>query len=108
MPLLGFYAALLAVVGGGIFCWLSLDIPPVTFVQRIREVVPMTDLWQTLIKAPVFGLIIAMAGCFQGMLVEGDAEAVGLRTTSAVVQAIFLVIVLDAFFAVFFTSIGWP
>jgi phospholipid/cholesterol/gamma-HCH transport system permease protein len=107
MPLLGFYAAVLAIVGGGIFCWISLDIPPVTFVQRIREVVPMTDLWQMLIKAPVFGLIIAMAGCFQGMQVEGNAEAVGLRTTSAVVQGIFLVIVLDAFFAVFFTSIGW-
>ena len=108
MPLLGFYAALLAVIGGGVFTWLSLDIPPVTFVQRIRDVVPMTDLWQTLIKAPVFGLIIAMAGCFQGMQVEGSAEEVGLRTTSAVVQSIFLVIVLDAFFAVFFTSIGWP
>jgi phospholipid/cholesterol/gamma-HCH transport system permease protein len=108
MPLLGFYAALMAVIGGGIFCWLSLDIPPVTFIQRTREVVPLTDLWQTLIKAPVFGLIIALAGCFQGMQVEGDAEQVGLRTTAAVVQAIFLVIVLDAFFAVFFTSIGWP
>lgn len=107
MPLLGFYAALLAILGGGIFCWISLDIPPVTFVQRIREVVPMTDLWQLLIKAPVFGLIVAMAGCFQGMQVEGNAEEVGLRTTSAVVQGIFLVVVLDAFFAVFFTSIGW-
>jgi phospholipid/cholesterol/gamma-HCH transport system permease protein len=107
MPLLGFYAALVAIIGGGIFSWLSLDIPPVTFVQRIREVVPMTDLWQALIKAPVFGLIIAMAGCFQGMQVEGNAEAVGLRTTAAVVQGIFLVIVLDAFFAVFFTEIGW-
>jgi phospholipid/cholesterol/gamma-HCH transport system permease protein len=107
MPLLGFYAAILSIVGGGIFCWLSLDIPPVTFVQRIREVVPMTDLWQTVIKAPVFGMIIAMAGCFQGMQVEGNAEAVGLRTTAAVVQGIFLVIVLDAFFAVFFTEIGW-
>ncbi|MDB5698357.1 MAG: hypothetical protein JWN69_1161 [Alphaproteobacteria bacterium] len=108
MPMLGFYAAMMAVLGGGVFTWLALDIPPVTFVQRIREVVPMTDLWQTLIKAPVFGLIIAMAGCFQGMQVEGNAESVGLRTTAAVVQAIFLVIVLDAFFAVFFTSIGWP
>jgi phospholipid/cholesterol/gamma-HCH transport system permease protein len=107
MPLLGFYSALLAMVGGGLFCWIDLDIPPVTFVQRIREVVPDTDLWQMLIKAPVFGLIIAMAGCFQGMQVEGNAEAVGLRTTAAVVQGIFLVIVLDAFFAVFFTSIGW-
>jgi phospholipid/cholesterol/gamma-HCH transport system permease protein len=107
MPLLGFYAAILAIIGGGIFVWLSLDIPPITFVQRIREVVPMTDLYQTLIKAPVFGLIIAMAGCYQGLQVEGNAEEVGLRTTTAVVQGIFLVIVLDAFFAVFFTEIGW-
>ena len=107
MPLLGFYAAIVAIIGGGIFVWLSLDIPPITFVQRIREVVPMTDLWQGLIKAPVFGMIIAMAGCYQGLQVEGNAEEVGLRTTTAVVQGIFLVIVLDAFFAVFFTEIGW-
>ena len=107
MPLLGFYAAMIALIGGGLFCWTSLDIPPITFVQRIREVVPITDVWQGLVKAPVFGLIIGIAGCFQGMLVEGNAEAVGLRTTAAVVQSIFLVIVLDAFFAVFFASIGW-
>jgi phospholipid/cholesterol/gamma-HCH transport system permease protein len=107
MPLLGFYAAIMVIIGGGIFCWVSLDIPPVTYVQRIREVVPMTDLYQTLVKAPVFGMIIAMAGCYQGMQVQGNAEEVGLRTTTAVVQGIFLVIVLDAFFAVFFTSIGW-
>jgi phospholipid/cholesterol/gamma-HCH transport system permease protein len=107
MPCLAFYAAMMALIGGGLFSWLSLNLPPVTFVARIREVVPMTDVYQGLIKAPVFGLIIAMAGCFQGMQVEGNAEAVGLRTTSAVVQSIFLVIVLDAFFAVFFASIGW-
>ncbi|WP_157215510.1 ABC transporter permease [Flavisphingomonas formosensis] len=107
MPLLGFYAALVAIIGGGLFCWISLDIPLITFFQRIREVVPITDLWVGLLKAPVFGLIIAMAGCFQGMQVEGNAEEVGLRTTAAVVQGIFLVIVLDAFFAVFFSSIGW-
>ena len=107
MPLLGFYSSLVAMVGGGIYCWLSLDIPPVTFVQRIREVVPMTDLWVGLVKAPVFGLIIAIAGCFQGMMVTSDAEEVGLRTTASVVQGIFLVIVLDAMFAVFFTEIGW-
>ncbi|HZG09957.1 MAG TPA: MlaE family lipid ABC transporter permease subunit [Allosphingosinicella sp.] len=108
MPLLGFYAAVVAVIGGGVFTWVGLDIPPITFVQRIREVVPITDLWQLLIKAPVFGLIIALAGCYQGMQVESSAEEVGLRTTTAVVQGIFLVIVLDAFFAVFFTSMGWP
>ena len=107
MPLLGFYASVVAIIGGGIFCWISLDIPPVTFIQRVREVVPITDLWVGLIKAPVFGLIIAMSGCYQGMQVEGNAEAVGLRTTSAVVQSIFLVIVLDAVFAVFYSAIGW-
>ena len=107
MPLLGFYASIVAVVGGGLFCWVSLGIPPITFIQRIREVVPSTDVYIGLIKAPVFGLIIGLSGCFQGMLVEGDAEQVGSRTTSAVVQAIFLVIVLDALFAVFFTGIGW-
>ncbi|MEG3181266.1 ABC transporter permease [Sphingomonas sp. LT1P40] len=107
MPLLAFYASLVAIIGGGLLCWISLDIPPITFVQRIREVVPITDLWVALVKAPVFGAIIAIAGCFQGMQVEADAEQVGIRTTAAVVQAIFLVIVLDAFFAVFFTNIGW-
>jgi phospholipid/cholesterol/gamma-HCH transport system permease protein len=107
MPLLGFYAAIVSIIGGGIFCWIGLDIPPITFIQRTREVIPDTDLWQMLWKAPVFGFIIAMAGCFQGMQVESNAEEVGLRTTTAVVQGIFLVIVLDAFFAVFFTSIGW-
>jgi phospholipid/cholesterol/gamma-HCH transport system permease protein len=107
MPLLAFYAAIISVIGGGIFCWVGLDIPPITFVQRTREIIPMTDLWQLLVKAPVFGFIIAITGCFQGMQVEADAEEVGLRTTTAVVQGIFLVIVLDAFFAVFFTSVGW-
>lgn len=107
MPLLGIYASLCAVIGGGLLCWIALDIPPATFIQRLREVTPITDLWVGLIKAPVFGAIVAMAGCFQGMQVEGNSEQVGLKTTAAVVQAIFLVIVLDAFFAVFFSSIGW-
>jgi phospholipid/cholesterol/gamma-HCH transport system permease protein len=107
MPLLGFYSSIVAIIGGGFLCAVSLDIPPITFIQRLREVVPIHDLWVGLIKAPVFGVIIALAGCFQGMQVKGNAEEVGLRTTAAVVQAIFLVIVLDSFFAVFFTWVGW-
>lgn len=107
MPLLGFFATVVAITGGGLFAWVSLDIPPITFVQRIREVTPLTDVYVGLIKAPVFGLIIGLAGCFQGLLVESNAEEVGARTTSAVVQAIFLVIVIDAIFAVFFEQIGW-
>ncbi len=107
MPLLSFYASIIAIIGGGVTCAVALDIPPLTFIQRLREVVPLTDIWIGLIKAPVFGMIIGMAGCFQGLQVRGNAEEVGLRTTAAVVQAIFLVIVLDAVFAVFFTWLGW-
>lgn len=107
MPLLGFYSSIVAVIGGGFLCAVALEIPPITFIQRLREVVPITDLYVGLIKAPVFGVIIALAGCFQGMQVKANAEEVGMRTTAAVVQAIFLVIVIDAFFAVFFTWVGW-
>lgn len=107
MPLLGFYAALMSILGGAFISTLTLEIPFFTFLSRIQEVVPMHDLWVGLIKAPVFGLIVALTGCYQGMQVAGNSEEVGLRTTIAVVQAIFTVIVLDAFFAVFFSEIGW-
>jgi phospholipid/cholesterol/gamma-HCH transport system permease protein len=107
MPLLGFYASLCAIAGGGVFCWIGLDIPPVTYIQMLRDIIPMTDFWAMLIKAPVFGILIGVTGCYEGMQVRQNAEEVGKRTTSAVVAAIFLVIVLDAMFAVFFSSIGW-
>lgn len=107
MPLLGFFASLMAIVGGAVISSFTLGIPFITFLQRIRDVVPITDLWVGLIKGPVFGMIVAVTGCYQGMQVSGNSEEVGLRTTMAVVQAIFMVIVLDAFFAVFFTKVGW-
>ena len=107
MPLLGFYASVVAIIGGATISHLTLGIPFMTFLSRIQEVVPIYDLYVGLIKAPVFGLIVALTGCYQGMQVEGNAEEVGLRTTQAVVQAIFMVIVLDAFFAVFFTELDW-
>jgi len=107
MPLLSFYAMVASLLGGGIYVWADLGIPPLTYIQRLQEVVPIRDLWVGLIKAPVFGVIIALAGCFQGMQVKSNSEEVGIRTTAAVVQAIFLVIVLDAVFAVFFSQIGW-
>ena len=84
-----------------------LGIPFWNFLERIKDVVPIHDVWVGLVKAPVFGLIVGVAGCYQGMQVKGNSEDVGLRTTKAVVQAIFAVIVLDAFFAVFFTEVGW-
>jgi phospholipid/cholesterol/gamma-HCH transport system permease protein len=107
MPLLGFYSAIIAIIGGAVTSTYALDIPFFTFIARIQEVVPIRDVWICVVKAPVFGLIIAVAGCYHGMQVKGNAEEVGRRTTQAVVAAIFMVIVLDAFFAVFFTEMGW-
>jgi phospholipid/cholesterol/gamma-HCH transport system permease protein len=107
MPLLGFYASCMGILGGAVLADVSLDIPFLTFLARVQEVVPMYDFYVGMAKAPVFGLIVALTGCYQGLRVEGNSEQVGRRTTKAVVQAIFLVIVLDAFFAVFFSEIGW-
>jgi phospholipid/cholesterol/gamma-HCH transport system permease protein len=107
MTLLGFYASVVAIIGGAVLAQLALGIPFLTFMSRIKEVVPELDLWVGLVKGPVFGLIIGLAGCYQGMKVEGNSEEVGRRTTKAVVQGIFMVIVLDAFFAIFFSKIGW-
>lgn len=107
MVLLGFYASVMAIIGGAVVGEVTLGIPFWTFLSRIQEVVPEHDVWVGLIKAPVFGLIVALAGCYHGLQVRGNSEEVGRRTTMAVVSAIFAVIVIDAFFAVFFTEIGW-
>lgn len=107
MPLLGVYASVIAIIGGAFLAALTLGIPFLSFLARIQEVVPLHDVWVGLIKGPVFGLIVSVSGCYQGMQVKNNAEEVGARTTAAVVMAIFTVIVLDAFFAVFFTKIGW-
>ena len=107
MPLLGFFGSVCAIIGGGVFCWVGLNITPATYVNLLRDIIPMSDFWALLIKAPVFGMLIGVTGCYEGMQVRQDAEEVGQRTTAAVVAAIFLVIVLDAFFAVFFSSVGW-
>ena len=107
MPLLGLYASLVSIVGGAFISAIVLEIPFFTFLARIQEVVPTHDIWVGMIKAPVFGFIIAVAGCYNGMQVKGNSEEVGRRTTQAVVAAIFMVIVLDAFFAVFFSEVGW-
>ncbi len=107
LTLLSLFGSFMALVGGGVLVWVSLDIPPISYVQRLQEVILMSDFVIGLVKAPVFGIVIAMMGCFQGMQVSGNAESVGKRTTQAVVESIFLVIVLDAFFAVFFSALGY-
>lgn len=104
---LAFFGSLWALVGGGVYVWLDLAMPPASYIARLQEVILMSDFVIGMIKAPVFGFIIALMGCFHGMQVTGNAESVGRRTTQAVVEAIFVVIVFDAFFAVFFSALGY-
>lgn len=105
LPLLSFLAMLAGLVGGGLVGVLALDISPAAFIARLYEMTEIRHLWVGLVKAPVFALLIAVVGCLEGFKVEGSAESVGRHTTSAVVQAIFLVILFDALFAIFFMQL---
>lgn len=106
LPLLVFYADVLGIVGGALMAWGQLGITPANFLFYLRDVVPVENLFVGLIKAPFFALVIAISGCFEGLKVEQSAESVGVHTTRSVVQSIFLVIALDALFALFFTAVG--
>ncbi|GAB4375301.1 MAG: MlaE family lipid ABC transporter permease subunit [Acidobacteriota bacterium] len=106
LPLLVVVADLLGLLGGAIVSAVALDIAPELFLERLRETTELRHAAAGLVKAPVFALLIGVIGCFQGLQVEGDAVSVGRRTTRAVVQAIFAVILADAFFAVLLLEIG--
>ena len=107
MPVLAFIAAMLGMIGGGLVAWLAMDISPALFLARTQETIIMNHFWAGLIKAPFFAFVIAVIGCFQGMQVEGSSESLGQRTTLSVVQSLFLVIVIDAFFAMFYLEIDF-
>jgi phospholipid/cholesterol/gamma-HCH transport system permease protein len=106
LPLLTFYADIMGLLGGATMSWAVLDIDPLLFARRLNEAVTPMAFWVGMIKAPIFAFVIALVGCFEGLQVTGNAESVGHHTTRAVVEAIFLVIVLDAMFSIFFSVIG--
>ncbi|MGO9803387.1 MAG: ABC transporter permease [Steroidobacteraceae bacterium] len=102
LPLLTIIADLIGLTGGALLCRYLLDMPLTQYVNRVNYAISPTTFWVGLIKAPVFALVIAFAGCYRGMLVRGSARVLGHMVTVAVVQAIFLVILADALFAVLF------
>lgn len=106
LPLLGFVANMSGLVGGGLMAWIDLGISPGMFRTQLLMDTDVSHLLVGLSKAPVFALIIGVVGCHQGMQVKGDTESLGSRTSSSVVIAIFLVIVVDALFSVFFAIWG--
>ena len=106
LPLLTFVADFAGMFGGMLMAWIELGITPGAFMARFSEVADPWHFFTGLIKAPFFAFIIALIGCFEGLQVEGSAESVGRLTTRAVVEAVFLVIVTDGIFSVFFALVG--
>jgi phospholipid/cholesterol/gamma-HCH transport system permease protein len=106
LPILTFFGSLAALYGGGLVLWLYGGMSPEIFVARLQEAVSVTSFKVGMIKAPFMAMVIGIVACCEGLRVKGSAESLGLQTTTSVVKSIFLVIVLDGLFAVFFASIG--
>jgi len=106
LPLLAFFADIMALFGGGLMCAFALDISPDQYISRLSQAIWPRTFWVGIVKAPVFAFVIAMVACYEGLTVEGSAESVGRKTTLSVVVAIFLVIVFDAIFSIVFSSLG--
>jgi phospholipid/cholesterol/gamma-HCH transport system permease protein len=102
LPLLTVIADLVGLTGGAILCRYLLEMPFNQYLGRVIDAISGTTFWVGVIKAPVFALLIALAGCYHGMQVRSSARELGRLVTVAVVQAIFLVILADALFAVLF------
>ena len=106
LPILTFIGSIAALYGGGLVAWMYGGMSPEIFIARLREAVSVTHFEVGIIKAPFMALVIGAVACSEGLRVKGSAESLGLQTTASVVKSIFLVIVLDGLFAVFFASIG--
>jgi phospholipid/cholesterol/gamma-HCH transport system permease protein len=106
LPLLTFFADLMGLLGGGVMCVLLVDMTFSQYVGRLNDVISATQFWVGMVKAPVFAMLIALVGCFEGLRVTGSAESVGTMTTRSVVEGIFLVIIFDALFSVLFSILS--
>jgi phospholipid/cholesterol/gamma-HCH transport system permease protein len=106
MPLLSVFADIMGVLGGMILAKLQLGLGFAPFIDRLQEALSFQSFIIGIVKVPVFAMIIALIGCFQGFRVQGSAASVGHHTTMSVVQSIFLVIVADAQFSVLYSWLG--
>ncbi len=105
LTMLTFLGSMSALYGGGLVAWFYGGMSPDIFIARLKEAISITHFKVGMIKAPFMALVIGVVACAQGFSVKGSAESLGLQTTASVVKSIFLVIVLDGLFAVFFASI---
>jgi phospholipid/cholesterol/gamma-HCH transport system permease protein len=102
MPLLAVIADGIGLTGGALLCKWLLDMPLVLYLERVQDAIAPTTFWVGIIKAPVFGLLIALSGTYRGLQVRDSSRELGRLTTLAVVQSIFLVIFANAIFAIAF------
>jgi len=107
LPLLTIVADAMGLAGGALLTSYLLDLPWSQFVMRLDAAIADTTFWAGLVKAPVFGLLIALTGTLRGLQVRESSRELGRLTTVAVVQSIFLVIFADALFAIFFLEIDF-
>lgn len=107
VPLLSFLSGLATLLGAMLTLWFYVDITPLSFILRLRDAVDFSSLFSGLIKAPFMALIIGLIACTEGMAVRGSAESLGTHTTASVVKAIFMVIVVDGIFAMFYGAIDF-
>lgn len=103
MPALAFFADIMGLLGGALMAWNNLGIDPFLFFNRLHDGTALKNFTLGIVKAPVFAVLIALVGCYEGLRVKHDAESVGRLTTRSVVQSIFLVIVFDALFSIVFS-----
>lgn len=106
VPVLTFLGSIAALLGGGLVAITYGGMSPEIFIERLRDAISMSSFKVGLIKAPFMALAIGLVACTEGLRVKGSAESLGLKTTDSVVKAIFMVIVMDGLFAIFFASIG--
>jgi phospholipid/cholesterol/gamma-HCH transport system permease protein len=107
LPLLTFFADIMGLLGGGLMSLVLLDISFGQYWRILNTAVSLNTFLVGIVKAPVFAMLIALVGCFEGLRVSGSAESVGRLTTRSVVEGIFLVIIFDAFFSVLFSYLGF-
>jgi phospholipid/cholesterol/gamma-HCH transport system permease protein len=105
LPCLTIIANFAALGGGIIAAWLYSDITPTAFIDRLRGAIDISTIFAGLIKAPFMAMIIGTIASVEGMKVGGSAESLGLHVTASVVKSIFVVIILDGLFAIFYASI---
>ena len=107
LPCLTIAANASALLGAIAVAWVYSDIPPVAFIERMRLGIDLTTIFAGMIKAPFMAIIIGIIASIEGLKTGGSAESLGQHVTTSVVKAIFIVILVDGLFAMFYAAIDF-